>query len=96
VGTICGVQDHPDAQKLYILLIDFATEPQRQIVFGLKPYYTKEQLMGKQVIVICNLEPAVLRGVESAGMLLAAQSPDGKQVVVLTPDSLVPNDSTVH
>ena len=57
---------------------------ERQIVAGLRPYYAPEQLLGTTIVVVANLEPAVLRGVESQGMLLAAQ--DGPKELVLRPD----------
>ncbi len=85
VGKIKGVKDHPNAEKLYILLVDIGPIEQNiQLVAGLKQHYKKEELMGKKVIVFRNLEPAVIRGEESAGMVLAAVK-DNK-VVLITPD----------
>ena len=84
VALVKSVQEHPNAQKLYVLKIDIGGE-ERQIVAGLRPYYTPEQLTGRRVVVICNLEPAMLRGVQSQGMLLAAA--DGARVMALQPDS---------
>jgi methionyl-tRNA synthetase len=71
------------AEKLLKLQIDLGDE-KRQIVAGIAQYYTAEEMMGKSLIVVCNLEPARIRGVESNGMLLAAQS--GKDLVLLTTD----------
>ena len=71
VAKIKDVKNHPNADKLYILTLD-AGEP-RQLVAGIKPYYPPEQLIGKNIIFISNLKPANLRGVESQGMLLAAE-----------------------
>ncbi len=83
VGKVTGVADHPAADKLYVLQVDLGPElGQRQLVAGLKPYMTPDALEGKTIIVVANLEPAQLRGVESQGMLLAAQ--DGDRVVCLT------------
>ena len=84
VALVKSVEEHPNAQKLYVLKIDIGGE-ERQIVAGLKQYYTPEQLTGRRVVVICNLEPAMLRGVQSQGMMLAAQ--DGGRVMALQPDS---------
>jgi len=84
VALVKSVQEHPNAQKLYVLRIDIGGE-ERQIVAGLRPYYTPEQLTGRRIVVVCNLEPAMLRGVQSQGMLLAAQ--DGGRVMALQPDS---------
>ncbi|ODS38315.1 methionine--tRNA ligase [Candidatus Altiarchaeales archaeon WOR_SM1_SCG] len=83
VAEITEVDDHPDADKLYKLKINIGTE-ERQIVAGLKNYYDKEELRGRIIVVLLNLEPAVIRGVESEGMLLAAD--DGKNVKVLDSD----------
>ncbi|MFH1641897.1 MAG: methionine--tRNA ligase [Nanoarchaeota archaeon] len=75
VGEIIQVDDHPDADKLYVMQTDIGTE-KRQIVAGIKPYYKKEELLGKKVIIVTNLKPAKLRGKESQGMLLAVDSDD--------------------
>jgi len=84
VAKVLSVENHPNADKLYVLKIDVGGE-QRQIVAGLRAYYTPEQLQGKSIVVVTNLEPALLRGVESQGMLLAAQ--DGPKVLLLQPDA---------
>lgn len=85
VGKIQAVKQHPNAEKLYILLIDFAKEESdRQIVAGLKPYFKEDELIGKKVVCVLNLEPKPLRGVESQGMVLCAEDEDGK-VVLLGP-----------
>ncbi|NJL44107.1 MAG: hypothetical protein HC945_02190 [Nitrosarchaeum sp.] len=80
VGRIIGVQPHPDAKKLFVEQVDFGDE-QRQIVSGLVGHYAAEELLDKRIVVVYNLRKAALRGVESAGMLLAAQ--DGGVVEVL-------------
>jgi methionyl-tRNA synthetase len=72
VAKIVGVERHPNAEKLYVEKLDFGDE-YRTIVSGLVPYYTAEELLGKKIIVVTNLEPANLRGVESQGMLLASE-----------------------
>lgn len=89
IGTITEVKDHPDAEKLYILQVDLGTE-KRQLVAGLKEIYRKEELNGKQIIVICNLEPKEFKGVKSEGMLLASE--DG---TILSPEKKVENGSKV-
>ena len=83
VGKIVAVEDHPNADKLYVVKVDLGEE-ERQLVAGLRPYYEAEALVGKQVVVVANLEPAVLRGEESQGMLLAVA--DGPDVVILQPE----------
>ena len=83
VAEILDVQDHPNADKLYVIKINLGEE-ERTIVAGIKTNYTKEELKGKKIIVFTNLEPAVLRGVKSEGMLFAAS--EGDKVVLLTVD----------
>jgi len=89
VARITAVERHPKADKLFIESVDLGTE-KRQIVSGLVGYYTPEELSGRNVIMVTNLKPARLRGVESQGMLLAAQ--DGTQVEVLFADYAQPGD----
>jgi len=89
VARITAVERHPKADKLFIEQVDLGTE-QRQIVSGLVGWYTPEELVGRNVIMVTNLKPARLRGTESQGMLLAAQ--DGAQVEVLFADHARPGD----
>ncbi len=72
VGQITDVQDHPNADKLYVIQVNLGDET-RTLVAGMKANYAKEQMKGKRVAVLCNLEPAKLRGVQSNGMVLAAE-----------------------
>ncbi len=85
VGKILEVNDHPNANKLYILKVDLAEQKPRQIIAGLKPYYKKEELLNKKAIFIANLEPATIRGQKSNGMILAADNEKGK-VIFLMPE----------
>jgi len=80
VGEIKEARAHPDADKLLILQVNLGSE-KRQIVAGLKEYYKPEILVGKKIIVVCNLKKARLRGEESNGMLLAASSGDKVQII---------------
>lgn len=80
VAEIKEVIDHPQADRLYIITVDLG-DKQKQVVAGIKNSYQKEELVGRQVVVIDNLEPAVLRGVESQGMLLAASDETGIAIV---------------
>jgi methionyl-tRNA synthetase len=84
VGKILSVENHPNADKLYILEVDLGKE-KRKLVAGLKLYYKPKELIGKLCIIFCNLEPAVLRGVKSEGMILAAVSEDKKDVKIIQP-----------
>jgi len=72
VGIIQDVKHHPNADKLYVVTVNLGDE-QRTICAGIKMWYTPEQLAGKHIVIITNLKPAKLRGVESQGMLLAAE-----------------------
>lgn len=72
VGEIKSCKQHPNADKLYVLDVDLGV--QRQLVAGLKDYYTKEELKNKKIVVVMNLKKAKLRGIESSGMLLAGES----------------------
>ncbi|MFP4112061.1 MAG: methionine--tRNA ligase [Candidatus Woesearchaeota archaeon] len=75
VAEILSVEDHPDADKLFVMQINLGAE-KRQLVAGLRAYYSKEELLGKHIVVVSNLKPAKLRGKESQGMLLAADKKD--------------------
>ena len=86
IATIRTAEPHPNADKLMVLQIDLGTE-QRQILAGIRNHYTPEELIGRQIVVVANLEPAKLRGLESQGMLLAAS--DEGRVIILTPEKSV-------
>lgn len=81
VAKIKEVTEHPNADKLYIVILDLGDKT-KQVVAGIRNFYTKEELVGKYVVVVDNLEPAVLRGVESQGMILAAR--DEKTLSIIT------------
>lgn len=86
IGLIKRVEDHPKADKLYVLTVYFGEEiGERTIVAGLRKTYTKEDLQGKKAVFIINLEPITLRGIESKGMTLAAASPDDSMITILSP-----------
>ena len=83
VARVLEARPHPNADKLLLLQIDVGDE-QKQIVAGIRQHYTPEQLVGRRIVVVNNLAPAMLRGEASHGMLLAATS--GEKVVLLAPD----------
>lgn len=83
IATIKQAEPHPNADRLMVLKIDLGME-ERQLVAGIKGHYLPEDLIGKQIAVITNLEPAKLRGIESQGMLLAVT--DEERIVLLHPD----------
>ncbi|MCX7828324.1 MAG: methionine--tRNA ligase [Thermanaerothrix sp.] len=97
VAQVLAVEPVPKADKLYKLDLDLGYE-KRTIVSGIREFYRPEELVGKRIIVICNLKPSVIRGVKSNGMLLAAESPSTKNFTLglLTVDRDVPLGSRIH
>jgi methionyl-tRNA synthetase len=94
VATITAAAPHPNADRLVVLNVDLGTE-QRQLVAGIRAHYEPEQLVGKRIVVVANLAPATLRGVESRGMLLAATDSSGVLSIV-GPERAVANGATVR
>ena len=94
-GKVVDIEDHPNADKLYVVTIEDGPDSTRTVCAGLKGIYQKEQLLGKQVIFVANLKPRKLRGIMSEGMILAADDGDGN-VSVLTLDSEMPTGSQVR
>ncbi|MFH0876229.1 MAG: methionine--tRNA ligase [archaeon] len=90
VAQIVAVKKHPKADKLYIEELNLGTE-KRQIISGLAPYYSAEELVGKKIILVANLEAAKLRGEMSYGMLLAGED-ESHNVGVLTANNSVLGD----
>ena len=83
VARVLEARPHPNADKLMLLQLSVGEET-KQIVAGIKLHYTPEQLVGKNIVIVNNLEPAVIRGETSNGMLLAATS--GEKVILVTVD----------
>jgi len=94
IGTIISAQKVEKADKLLNLRIDLGFE-QRTILSGIAQHFTPESLMGKQVIVVANLAPRKMLGIESQGMILTAEQGDGKLILV-NPDALTENGSGVR
>ncbi len=88
VGKVLSCERHPNADKLFILKVDLGAGEVRQIVSGLAQSYTPGQVIGKNIVVVANLKPAVIRGVESEGMLLAGKN--GSQIAVVEVNGLEP------
>lgn len=85
VGKIIKAEQHPNADKLYVLLVDLGHYGEdRQVVAGLRAHYKIDELVGKNVVMVVNLQPAVIRGIESNGMILAAVNKD--RVCILQPE----------
>jgi len=97
-GNVISVEDHPDADKLYVLRVDLGEKEPRTLVAGLKPFYSPEELLGKTLIILSNLEPAKLRGIKSEGMLLAAdyETDGGEVVAFLTPEKRLPPGTPIN
>lgn len=83
VAVIKEVTEHPNADRLYLITVDLGDKT-KQVVAGIRANYQKEDLVGKQVVVVDNLDAAMLRGVESQGMILAASDESG--IVIISPE----------
>jgi methionyl-tRNA synthetase len=94
IGTITTAEKVAKADKLLKLEVDLGFE-KRTIVSGIAQHFAPEALVNKQVIVVANLAPRKMRGIESQGMILTAEQPDGKLILV-NPDALTVNGSTVR
>ena len=109
VATVLAAEPHPNADKLIKLKLDDGTPAGRQVCAGIKAWYDPASLVGKQVIIVANLEPRMLRGEVSAGMVLAASdlkdgavagadgkfADDARNVIVLTVEKPVKAGSKV-
>ena len=109
VATVTACEAHPNADKLLKVTLDDGTEEGRQVCAGVKAWYEPESLVGKQVVIVANLEPRKLRGEISQGMILAASElktepdpdaegkpgPEERDVVVVTIDKQVTPGSRV-
>jgi len=93
VGTILSAERVSNSQKLLKLSVNLGTET-RQIIAGIGTTYEPEALLNTQIVVIANLEPRMLMGLESQGMLLAASTDKGP--VLISPRTLAPEGSTIH
>jgi len=84
VATILAAGEHPNADRLLLLQLQVG-DIEKQIVAGIRGHYQLDELVGRQIVIVNNLQRAVIRGEESNGMLMAAS--DGERVVLLQPDS---------
>lgn len=94
-GKVTSVEDHPNADKLYVVTIEDGPDSTRTVCAGLKSHYKAEELVGKSVVFVANLKPRKLRGIMSEGMMLAAEDSEGN-VTLLTTDSDIDAGSGVH
>ncbi len=95
VGQICEAEPIPGARRLLKVQVDLGRE-QRTLVAGLAAYYKPQQLIGLKVIVVANMEPAIIRGVLSQGMMLGAGCSDGQDIALLTTNKDVSNGTPVE
>ncbi|MEC7390902.1 MAG: methionine--tRNA ligase, partial [Candidatus Thermoplasmatota archaeon] len=95
IGKIVSVENHPDADRLYVVNIDDGTESGRTVCAGLKDFYSPDEMIGLHVAFVANLKPRKLRGVMSEGMMLAADDGEGG-VCLLTVDSRINPGSEVR
>lgn len=92
VAEVVAAEPHPNADKLYVLKVKLGPNDTdiRQLVAGIRAHRQPEGLIGKHIVIVANLEPAKLRGIESQGMLLAAGGRDGTPLGLITVDTAVP------
>ena len=102
VATIREAAEHPNADKLLVLQLDDGSESGRQICAGIRGHYEPSELVGRQIVIVANLEPRKIRGEVSQGMLLAGSdvpkdpsSEQPRRVILLRPDDELPAGSSV-
>lgn len=93
VARVLEVREHTNADRLWVLTVDTGGGRTKEVVAGIRQNYQKDELEGKLVILVNNLEPATIRGVESHGMLLAAR--DGDALALATLDRPVTPGSSI-
>ncbi|MFZ5955522.1 MAG: methionine--tRNA ligase subunit beta [Nanoarchaeota archaeon] len=94
VGKIESVEDITGADKLYKLSVNLGSET-RTVCAGIKQYYKKEELKGKNCVVLANLRPRNLKGIESKGMILASSDENHEKVVIISPESAMKPGSKI-
>lgn len=90
VGKIISAERVEGSEKLLKLQVDLAEAAPRQILSGIAKWYTPEDLAGKSVVIIVNLDPRMMMGMESNGMLLAAHAEDGAPVIIQPTGDVAP------
>lgn len=100
VGTVVEAAGLPESEKLIKLKVDLGESGPRQILAGIKQWYKPEKLVGKQVIVVANLEPRTMMGLQSQGMILCADpdliGADNGKPVLLKPSQKVPQGTKIR
>jgi methionyl-tRNA synthetase len=95
VGQIVLAERVANADKLLRLEVDLAEPTPRQILSGIAEWYAPEELVGRKILVVANLQPRTMRGLESRGMLLAASAGDGRPLLATVP-SETPNGTRLR
>jgi len=95
VGEVVGAERVPNADKLLRLEVDLDEPQPRQLLAGIAEWYTPETLVGRKILVVANLQPRRMRGLESRGMLLAASAEDGRALLATVPPE-TPNGSRLR
>jgi len=95
VGQVVRAERVPNADKLLRLEVDLAEPEPRQLLAGVAEWYTPEGLVGQKILVVANLQPRRMRGLESRGMLLAASADDGRPLLATVPPE-TPNGSRLR
>ena len=93
IAEIESVSPHPNADRLYVLDIKVG-EVRKKIVAGIRKHYGEEELKGKKVVIVDNMAPSVIRGVESQGMLLAAS--DEEKLTLIVPERPIADGATIR
>lgn len=97
VARVVAAEAVPKSSKLLKLTVDVGPEiGQRQILSGISKFYTPEQLIGRKIVVVANLKPATMMGLDSQGMLLAASTADLSSLIVLDPGQDMPEGAEVR
>lgn len=86
-ARIVDVREHPNADRLWVLTVDVGAADPRTIVAGIRQDCPREELLGRTIVVVANLAPAKLRGVESQGMLLAVRTASGVRPLTVAGDA---------
>lgn len=94
IGTVLESEDVEESEKLLKLKVDLGEDEPRQVLAGIKQWYKPKDFVGKQVVVVANLEPRIMMGLESQGMMLAADTEDGP--VFLTVPKKIPAGTKVR
>ena len=84
-AVITSVAPHPNADRLYVIKANLGDLGERQLVAGIREHYNAEELVGRSIVVVANLQPVTIRGEDSRGMLLAAKDSEGR-LTLITPE----------